>query len=174
MDPYDIVYENVPHFCFSCGKLGHSDLVCTTPGTRDEHGDLPFGKGLRAQDERRKSGAGDSSSSTRDNSAPKSKAETRNSSTAGKSAAEVTSLVKQPRYQQKRKGGPQAQVYRRVDPLLLTNSPHQAEGGSSKENASLDDSPVGSETEREPKKKKPTPNNSDSSAVATGQPCPGQ
>ena len=58
MDPYDIVYENVPHFCFSCGKLGHSDLVCTTPGTRDEHGDLPFGKGLRAQDERRKSGAG--------------------------------------------------------------------------------------------------------------------
>ena len=106
--------------------------------------------------------------------APKSKAETRNSSKAGKSAAEVTSPVKQPRNLQKRKGGPQAQVYRRVDPLLLTNSPHQTEGGSSKENASLDDSPVGSETEREPKKKKPTPNNSDSSAAAASQSCQGQ
>lgn len=26
MDAYDILYENVPHFCFSCDQLGHSDL----------------------------------------------------------------------------------------------------------------------------------------------------
>ena len=25
-DWYDIQYENVPNFCFSCGRLGHSDL----------------------------------------------------------------------------------------------------------------------------------------------------
>ena len=48
-DLYDILYENVPHFCFSCGRLGHSDLHCPTPGTRDAKGDLPFGKGLRHQ-----------------------------------------------------------------------------------------------------------------------------
>ncbi|KAI4970714.1 hypothetical protein ZWY2020_001628 [Hordeum vulgare] len=55
-DLYDILYENVPHFCFSCGCLGHSDLHCPTPGTRDANGDLPFGKGLRAPDNRKNLG----------------------------------------------------------------------------------------------------------------------
>ena len=53
-DVYNIEYENIPHFCFSCGRLGHSDLFCPTPGTRDANGDLPFGKGLRAADEYRR------------------------------------------------------------------------------------------------------------------------
>ncbi|KAE8792198.1 hypothetical protein D1007_33358 [Hordeum vulgare] len=161
MDPYeyDIVCENVPHFCFLCGKLGHSDLLCTTPGTRDENGDLPFGKGLRAQDERKKTRLGDSW--TRESSAaPKSKADTRNSSTTGKSTAHVTSHVKQLRNQQKIKGEPQTQnqMYRRVDRSLLTIAPHQVEDGVAKENAHLEDSCGGSETEMEAKKKKPTPN----------------
>ena len=50
-DAYDIQYENIPHFCFSCGRLGHADLFCPTPGTRDVNGELPFGKGLRPPDE---------------------------------------------------------------------------------------------------------------------------
>lgn len=62
MDPYDIQYENVPHFCFSCGRLGHSELFCPAPSTRDANGDLPFGKGLRAPDERKKTASGESSS----------------------------------------------------------------------------------------------------------------
>jgi hypothetical protein len=36
MDLYEIQYEHAPHFCFSCGRFRHSDLVCPTPGTRDE------------------------------------------------------------------------------------------------------------------------------------------
>lgn len=116
MDPYDIVYENVPHFCFSYGKLGHSDLFCATPGTRDENGDLPFDQGLRAQDEWKKTASGEGS--TRENSTShKSKTETKNSSTAAKGTAEVTSPAKNTRNHQKRKGGPQVQnqMYRKVD-----------------------------------------------------------
>lgn len=175
MDPYDILYENEPHFCFSCRNLGHSDLLWTMPGTRDDNGDLPFGKGLRAQDERKKTMSGDSS--TRESfAASKSKADTRNSSTTAKSMTKVTSPVKQPRNQQKIKGGPQAQnqMNRRVDRPLLAIHPHKAEDGSAKENPSLTDSPEGSQTKREPKKKKPTLNNSDSSAAAVSQPCPKQ
>ncbi|KAM0827549.1 hypothetical protein ACQ4PT_068130 [Festuca glaucescens] len=52
-DWYDIKYENVPYFCFSCGLLGHSDLVCPNPGERDELGRLPFWPSLRVQDERK-------------------------------------------------------------------------------------------------------------------------
>lgn len=61
-DPYDIQYENVPHFCFPCGRLGHSDPYCPTPGQRDAKGELPFGPKLRAPDERRKTASGDHAS----------------------------------------------------------------------------------------------------------------
>ena len=44
-DWYDIAYEHIPHFCFSCGRLGHADPFCPTPGKRDEYGNLPF-KGI--------------------------------------------------------------------------------------------------------------------------------
>ena len=53
-DMYDIQYENIPHFCFSCSLLGHGDLFCPTPGIRDANGDLPFGKGLRPQEDWKK------------------------------------------------------------------------------------------------------------------------
>nr|XP_045084733.1 uncharacterized protein LOC123494119 [Aegilops tauschii subsp. strangulata] len=79
-DPYDIQYENIPHFCFSCGRLGHSDLLCPTPGTRDEHGDLPFGKGLRPGEEKRRPAASESSSSSSQQ-ARNSKQDTKKSST---------------------------------------------------------------------------------------------
>jgi hypothetical protein len=49
-DWYDVKYENVPYFCFSCGLLGHSDLVCPNPGERDELGRLPYWPSLRVED----------------------------------------------------------------------------------------------------------------------------
>ncbi|KAM0856530.1 hypothetical protein ACQ4PT_049044 [Festuca glaucescens] len=53
-DWYDIKYENLPYFYFSCGFLGHSDLVCPDLGERDEAGRLPYWPSLRALDEKRK------------------------------------------------------------------------------------------------------------------------
>ncbi|KAM0841704.1 hypothetical protein ACQ4PT_058843 [Festuca glaucescens] len=81
-DSYDIQYENVPHFCFSCGRFGHGDLVCNTPGTRDNNGALPFGKSLRAPDEHGRSSHGDTSNGEQSYT-PNNKAETRGSSTNG-------------------------------------------------------------------------------------------
>jgi hypothetical protein len=30
-DWYNIQFEQLPHFCFSCGRLGHSEIFCPTP-----------------------------------------------------------------------------------------------------------------------------------------------
>lgn len=62
VDPYDIQYEQVPYFCFSCGRLGHPDLYCPTPGTLNEKGELPFGPKLRAPNEFKKQATSDNSS----------------------------------------------------------------------------------------------------------------
>lgn len=66
-DPYDILYENVPHFCFSCGRLGHSEPYCPTTGQRDAKGDLPFGPKLRAPYERKKAALGENASKNSNN-----------------------------------------------------------------------------------------------------------
>jgi hypothetical protein len=39
-------YENVPHFCFSCGHIGHVVANCDS-GERDDH-EIRFGEELRA------------------------------------------------------------------------------------------------------------------------------
>jgi hypothetical protein len=165
VDTYEVQYEQIPHFCFSCGRLGHSDLLCPSPGTRDANGDLPFGKSLRATDERRRYSEG----STGEHSfSQKDKTETRGSSNVKEAGVEATSPLK-PKSINKRKAGAHTHTYRRVIPLL-TDSPHVDTEDALAATKVVGDSQG---VERELKKKKPTPTNSENSAEAAGQPCQG-
>jgi hypothetical protein len=52
---FDIMYERMPMFCFSCGLIGHSSLVCHNPAVRDKEGKLPWhGEKLCVPDIRKK------------------------------------------------------------------------------------------------------------------------
>ncbi|KAM0877155.1 hypothetical protein ACQ4PT_035662 [Festuca glaucescens] len=51
--PYPIVYEKLPYFCFSCGRIGHSAGFCLTPAERDEEGNWPYDSSIRAIDLRK-------------------------------------------------------------------------------------------------------------------------
>jgi hypothetical protein len=50
VDWYSIQYERLPYFCFSCGRVGHSENFCQTPAERDEEGRLPYNASLRYQE----------------------------------------------------------------------------------------------------------------------------
>ncbi|KAE8779263.1 hypothetical protein D1007_47690 [Hordeum vulgare] len=117
-DCYDIQYENIPHFCFSCGRLGHSDLFCLTPETRDENGALPFKPSLRAPEDRKRTTSGEHTAKEKQDQ-PNSTRESRSASTKNSKGTEVTSPAKLA-HLNKRKGVPQnSQVYRQ-DLMLLS------------------------------------------------------
>ena len=166
-EAYDIQYEHVPHFCFSCGRLGHNDAFCPTPGPRDKNGELPFGVKLRAPEERKKPSSGEYEQS----SGASIRRESKNSSNAA-DPPEVTSPAKN-WSQGKRKEAPQ-KVYRPiVQTLLLTNGANNDLGAKGAASGVVDREEEDAEgvRERETKKKKPTPENS---AASVGQGCPFQ
>lgn len=47
---FEVRYENVPHFCFSCGRIGLADRECPE---EVEEGGVKFGKTLRCSPQRR-------------------------------------------------------------------------------------------------------------------------
>ncbi|KAM0887769.1 hypothetical protein ACQ4PT_028791 [Festuca glaucescens] len=166
-DWYVFQYEHVPHFCFSCGRLGHSDLFCPNPGTRDANGKLPFDDDLRAPDERKKASSNENSSReqyTNQNS----RRDTSFSSTATERGHEVTSPAKK-NDARKRKGDTSTKVYRPVGfvkppaqpevlnkQLVLFTEPMDTKG----------DDENGNPLSENAAKKRKTPSNSNTSAEA--------
>ncbi|CAN6169074.1 unnamed protein product [Urochloa humidicola] len=51
---FDIQFEKLPFFCFSCGIMGHLTQECPTPAPKNVVGELPYELKLRAPEERKK------------------------------------------------------------------------------------------------------------------------
>uniref|UniRef100_A0ACD5YCK1 Uncharacterized protein n=1 Tax=Avena sativa TaxID=4498 RepID=A0ACD5YCK1_AVESA len=56
---FDVQYENLPHYCFSCGILGHGSTECKDPGEREADGRHPYSADrLCTPDDRKKKYSG--------------------------------------------------------------------------------------------------------------------
>jgi hypothetical protein len=169
-------YEQVPHFCFSCGRLGHSELLCPTLSSRNDNGEWPFGAGLRAPDDRKKSGSFENS--PREHFAShNSKRETKFSSNVPDARAEVTS-PSNTAGGVKRKGDGTRKVYRPVgllqpsepaiarpsadNQLMLVPLHGAGEGGNQQ---------MVPASEGDQNKKRKTPSVTENLAEAVRQPC---
>jgi hypothetical protein len=178
MDLYDIQYEQAPHFCFSCGRIGHADILCPTPGTRDANGDLPFGKGLRAPDDWKRSSFSEGTSGGW-NSSKNDRSDSKFSRTAAQAGREAVSPPKNVNANKRKAYVPK--VNTRADLMQIENG----EAGSNVERGIIPYSNAAAaspmavveeveDKERDPKKKKPTPTHSENSAAAVEQPCQSQ
>ncbi|KAE8800507.1 hypothetical protein D1007_24002 [Hordeum vulgare] len=121
-DKYEIEYEHIPHFCFSCGRLGYADPFCPSPGNMDENGDLLFKPSLWAAEDRTRTSSGEHQPKPSNQNNTR---ESRASSTKQKEGVEVSSPVKVPA-QQKHKGVPQpTHTYKPVVKPLLALTEHE-------------------------------------------------
>jgi hypothetical protein len=156
--------------------LGHSELYCQNPGTRDANGNLPFDASLRAPDERKKVGSNENSS--REQFANQSsRRDARYSSTAAETGPEATSPQKK-NDARKRKGDMQTKVYRKVEllkpPVHETTNDMQLVPFTSPLSGQTIVQNEGSPSDSSTNKKRKTPGNSQSSAEAAQQLCQSQ
>ncbi|KAM0850525.1 hypothetical protein ACQ4PT_053028 [Festuca glaucescens] len=154
------------------------ELLCTTQGPRDAEGKLPYGAGLRAPDERKKSSSAEKSSW--DQFHQNSKRETKFSSNSRATGVEVNSPEN--KNEGRKRKVDKKQVYQKV---VVPRLPAIGAGDANANNqlvvvntvptvSNSIDRVEGESDETEPNKKRKTHSSSTNSAVVAMQPCQSQ